>query len=149
MSLDENKDIVRRAVAADSPEEIDQYYAPDYIGHVGEGSEEGNYGLADVKKELAVIKSGFPDATIRLETIVAEGDLVASHGIMTGTHTREYLGVPPTGKQLRTSGVGIDRIVGGKIVESWGEAGKGLYEQLTGTRPPKLPDISLPDSVKR
>ena len=150
MSLDENKDLVRRAVAADSPEEMDKYYARDYVGHASEGSEQGDYTLADVKKEwFEVIKSGFPDVTIRLESIVAEGDLVASRVVVTGTHTREYLGVPATGKTLRTSAVSIDRIVGGKIVESWGEGGKGFHEQLTGIRAPKLSDISIPESAKK
>jgi ketosteroid isomerase-like protein len=150
VSLDENKDLVRRALAADSPEAMDQYYARDYVGHASEGSEEGDYTLADVKKQwFGVILSGFPDAAIRLQSIVAEGDLVASRVVVTGTHTREYLGVPATGKKLRSSEVSIDRIEGGKIVESWGEGGKGFHEQLTGTRAPKVSDMNVPESAKQ
>jgi hypothetical protein len=37
---------------------------------------------------------------------------------MRGTHRGEFLGLPPTGRQVKVKGVVIDRIVEGRIVES-------------------------------
>ena len=36
-----------------------------------------------------------------------------------GTHQAELKGIGPTNKQVTVTGIGIDRIVGGKLEESW------------------------------
>lgn len=42
-----------------------------------------------------------------------------------------YLGMPPTGKHVTSSGISIFRIAGGKIVEHWGENDAlGTFQQL-------------------
>ena len=50
---------------------------------------------------------------------IAEGDLVVTRWTGKGTHDGELMGMPPTGKWVEVDGVAIDRISGGKIVESW------------------------------
>jgi predicted ester cyclase len=46
------------------------------------------------------------------------------------------MGIPPTGKRVTVSGIGIHRIVDGKIVEQWGiDDTLGLMQQL-GLVPP-------------
>jgi predicted ester cyclase len=52
--------------------------------------------------------------------LVADGDRVVNHSRMTGTHTGEFLGIPPTGKRITVDHVEIWRIEGDKIVEQWG-----------------------------
>ena len=39
---------------------------------------------------------------------------------MDGTHLGEWLGMKPTGKRIQMTGVDIDRVVDGKIVEHGG-----------------------------
>ena len=39
---------------------------------------------------------------------------------MEGTHAGTWLGIPPTGRRLSFTGVNIDRVSGGKIVEHGG-----------------------------
>ncbi len=34
-------------------------------------------------------------------------------------HQGEYMGVPPTGKEVEFTGISVYRIEGGKIAESW------------------------------
>ena len=49
----------------------------------------------------------------------------------TGTHQAVFLGVPPTGRQIRVEGTVILRITGGKIAEEWvTENLLGLLQQL-------------------
>lgn len=43
----------------------------------------------------------------------------AGHWTGRGTHKGELMGVPPTNKEVRVTGISIDRIAGGKIVEHW------------------------------
>ena len=48
---------------------------------------------------------------------IAEGDKVATHWAMTGKHTGEFFGMPPSGKDVRLTAIAIDRLDHGKIVE--------------------------------
>ena len=45
---------------------------------------------------------------------------VISEFIMRGTHKGDFLGITPTNKVLEITGVDIDRVVDGKIVEHGG-----------------------------
>jgi len=48
--------------------------------------------------------------------VIAEDYKVVSHGTFTGTH-RRFLGIPPTGKQVKFSISQVDQLADGKIVE--------------------------------
>ena len=51
--------------------------------------------------------------------------------IAKGTHTKEFMGVPASGKQVSISGINIFRISGGKIVEHWvNYDATGLMQQI-------------------
>ena len=53
-----------------------------------------------------------------------------------GTHKGEFQGIPPTGKQVTLSGINIQHIVDGKIVENWVSLDAlGMLQQL-GVLPP-------------
>ncbi len=69
-----------------------------------------------VTSQLAV---AFPDQQRIVEDLVAEGDRVVARVTNRGTHRSAYLGIPPTGKQVRFTAIGIYRIAGGRIAESW------------------------------
>jgi steroid delta-isomerase-like uncharacterized protein len=75
--------------------------------------------------------SAFPDLKLMVEDQIAEGDKVVTRWSATGTHQGELLGIPPTGKQTTATGITIDRIQGGKIVETWTHWDNlGLLQQL-------------------
>jgi predicted ester cyclase len=140
----ENKDLVRRgveAINAEGPAAVDRFFAPDWVGWDSrDGTKQSR---EDFKKELSVILAGFPDARTTIEDLIAEGDRVVSRMIFTGTQTKDYFGVSPTGKRVSISAIDIDRIANGKIVESWTESsGQGFYYQLTGKPAPSLKEAA-------
>jgi predicted ester cyclase len=53
---------------------------------------------------------------------VAEGEWVATQITARGTHSGEWLGIAPTGKRLVFTGVNVDRIVNGLMIEHGGAA---------------------------
>lgn len=58
--------------------------------------------------------------------VIAEDDLVGFYGFQTGEFTGEYFGTPPTGTQMSSVLMGIDRMVDGRITEGragWDQAG--------------------------
>ena len=68
---------------------------------------------------METYRSAFPDSRIELGEMIAEGDLVAGPWRATGTHQGELMGIPGSGRAVDLTGIGIDRVVDGKIVESW------------------------------
>jgi steroid delta-isomerase-like uncharacterized protein len=121
-SIEQNKEIVRRwseelwskgnlAVA-------DEIVASDYVRH-DPGDPFSARGPEDVKRIVTMLRAMFPDFHIQVEAIVAEGDIVVSRYTATATDTVGYMGMPPTGKTIRTPAMQMFRFAGGKIVESW------------------------------
>ena len=74
--------------------------------------------LASFKQYVAATYAGFPDLRLIIEEQIAEGDRVAVHWKLCGTHRGECLGIAPTGRQVELEGVSFYRVAGTKIVES-------------------------------
>ena len=71
------------------------------------------------------------DPIMIIEDMVAEGDRLATRWTLTAIHSGEFLGVPPTNKQITMNGMIIDRFVGGKVVEAWDSFDMyGVMQQL-------------------
>jgi steroid delta-isomerase-like uncharacterized protein len=96
---------------------LDELCSTDYVDHDDDVATPGREGL---KQHLAMIRRGFPDTRVTVEDLVADGDKVAARTTHRGTHTEDFMGMPPTGKQVTMSGMDITRLVDGKIVEHWG-----------------------------
>jgi steroid delta-isomerase-like uncharacterized protein len=71
------------------------------------------------KERMGVFSRAFPDMEFTNDLPIAEGDKVVVHWSARGTHTEELQGIPPTGKSMAITGVGIFRLSEGKIVELW------------------------------
>lgn len=57
--------------------------------------------------------------------------MVVQYGVMTGTHSGNLMGIPPTGKAVSILWMDMHRIQGGQIVESWHiEDIAGMLQQL-------------------
>ena len=79
--------------------------------------------LIDTFKEtFAEAREGFPDLSITVEDVMAEGDRVAARVTMRGTHQGEFQGIAPTGKRVEVKAIDMFRISKSKIVEHWGHA---------------------------
>ena len=75
--------------------------------------------------------TAFPDLDRRIEDLFADGDRVAVRWTATGTHTGDFMGIPPSGTTATSSGITIFRIADGRIVEEWGHSDMlGLLQQL-------------------
>jgi|AntRauMinimDraft_4_1070384.scaffolds.fasta_scaffold00018_38 predicted ester cyclase len=107
---------------------IDEYHAADWTGHF-DGKELTNPEYKDMQRELI---SGFPDAEFTFGPVVVEGDTVAGHWVMEGTHTGEFVGLKPTGRTVRVTGTFLTRYdEDGRAVETWENIDQfGLLQQL-------------------
>ncbi|WP_435318831.1 ester cyclase [Haloarchaeobius sp. TZWSO28] len=67
---------------------------------------------------VATVHEAFPDLRTTVRAVVCEGDFVAVHFGVTGTHEGPIAGVPPTGDELRTGGMVLYAFEDGLIAES-------------------------------
>ena len=73
----------------------------------------------------------FPDLRVEIEDVLASGDNVVARWVVSGTHTGEGLGFPPTGRTARVVGMTWVRFLDGKMIEGWDYWDRAqLYEAL-------------------
>jgi len=121
VSAQKNEALVRwffeEAWGKDNLAAVDEYIAADYVEHtLPPGSQQGRDAL---KQFVSMYHEAFPDVKVTMYDIFGRGDRVAYRWSASGTHLGEWMGVPPTGLHLTTTGITIHRIVGGKCVEGW------------------------------
>ena len=108
---------------------FDELFAPDLVDHsVPRDLPATRDGT---KTHAARYWSAFPDLRITIDDQIAEADKVVTRWTAHGTHTGRLMGVPPTGKSVIVTGIRVDRVFGGRIVESWAEFDQlGMLLQL-------------------
>ena len=118
----ENKQIVKNfyeaVVSKNLLQELHQYVSKDCLLNIG--NEKIPLGLEGMREHLVAIKKTYPDYTIKILRQFADGDYVISEFLMEGTHEGEWIGIKPTHKKLVFTGVDIDKVMNGKIVEHGG-----------------------------
>ena len=139
MSLDENKELVRRYMEAvddnmsDSWDLLDEYIAEDFVAHNPPvpGVTLDRDGMKQAAEVFRTATPGRHEITMQ----VAEGDLVVSHIVGRGVHEGDLLGIPPTNKQVETDGIAIHRVREGRIVEYWSVTDVARVLQQVGVLP--------------
>ena len=124
MSLEDNKRLVRRyysdVVSTGAIGLIEQFIAPNYAEvHEGKRFE---LGIEGAKQHVLGVRHTYPDLVVRVDQQIAEGEWVASCVTAIGTQEGEWIGIKPSGKRFEFTGVNIDRVVNGRIVEHGGAA---------------------------
>jgi predicted ester cyclase len=84
------------------------------------------------RRWVAPFRGAFPDFTMELVELIAEGEKVVAHFRCSGTHLGEWLGVPPTGRRFEdVDEVYVFEIQQGKLVSALGvEDNLSRLEQL-------------------
>jgi len=96
----------------------------------------GGVGPAAYRRQVERFVTGLPDLKFNIDDTISEKDKLVVAWTITGTHKGDFLGVPATNKKVSFSGITINQIANGKIIEStviWD--GLGLLEQF-GVRLP-------------
>jgi len=137
MSQEENKAVVRRFFAALDDQDIDEVgdlLASDYRLHFDANPEmDRGAGIGFFGDFLAA----FPDISHQVQDQLSEGDRVATRIVVRGTHQKEMMGIPATGKEIAISAINMIRVDDGKIAEHWVNSDSlGMMMQLGVVPPP-------------
>ena len=118
----DNKEIVKyfyeNIVSKNELDKLPKFISEDCILRIGESVT--TIGLKGMKQHLVEVRKTYPDYTMKIIRQYSDGDYVISEFIMKGTHKGEFLGITPTNKILEITGVDIDKVIDGKIVEHGG-----------------------------
>lgn len=91
MTRDENKALVRRLI-----EEAINARNLDVVDELADGE------LATAAKRwIGPFRASFPDFTMKVVSLIAEGDVVVGHFRCSGTQRGEWNGIPPTGRRFQ------------------------------------------------
>jgi predicted ester cyclase len=119
MSTEENKAVIRRL--ADELSKGNLAVAETLIAenhrnpYPAPGQPQGREGTLF---GIGRLRAAFPDLSWNIEDMIAEGDKVVQHVTLRGTHQGEFMGIPPTGKQVAWRSIGIDTVVAGQCTET-------------------------------
>ena len=118
------KDIIKYfyevVVSQNMLDELFKYVSEDCVLRTGE--KEIFMGIDGMKRHLLALRETYPDYTMKIIRQYIEGDYVISEFIMKGTHKGDFIGIKPTNKVLEITGVDIDKVIDGRIVEHGGAA---------------------------
>lgn len=143
MSPEKNKQIVRQAFEEiwnrRNLSVVDACLVSDYVEHTFTDVE----GPDGLKRFVARMRSALADLRMMVEDAIAEGNKVVIRWTARGTHEGEFQGIPPTGKEVTISGVGVVYTEDGQLVEGWTHADMlGLLRRIGGVPEPKQEAMS-------
>jgi steroid delta-isomerase-like uncharacterized protein len=122
MSAESNKALSRRlleeAFNAGNIDVVDELVTTDVVNHDA-ALPEAMIGPDAAKASIRGYRTAFPDLRITIEEQIADDQAVATRWSAKGTQEGELMGMPASGKQATVTGITIDRIVDGRIAESW------------------------------
>ena len=143
MLLDNNKTIARRffeeVFGQGKLDVLDVIVAKDH-NNKGPATLPGlPTGPEGARQVVTMYRNAFPDFRVTVDEQIAEGDKVVTRWTAHGTHKGELAGIPATGKSSTVTGISVDKLVNGKIAESWGIFDQfGMMQQLGVIPTPEL-----------
>ena len=133
MGIEENKKIVKELVermGEGDSSAIDELTTEDFVVRTmrNEYLELGKQALMQTNDGGHV---AFPDYSMTIDDMIAEGDKVFVLSTRRGTHEGEFNGIPPTGNKIKVYRFALYRLEGGKIAEMWAlDDTLGQFQQL-------------------
>lgn len=130
--IEQNKTLVRRFFAAIEAGDLgvfDEIVAEDYNDHLA-GQPAGRDNL---KKYFTGLRAAFPDMTLPISAMVAEGNLVAVLNNVRGTHRGDFGAFRAKGNKIDAAAFQLYRVENGQLAEHWEVADfMTLFKQLQG-----------------
>lgn len=131
MSSHANKEVVR-SFYAEAINSRDTYACERWLakGFVHNGVKRGREGQREV---VAYFLAAFEPLQHEILLLLAEEDLVAAHQRWRGRQVGEFLGCPPSGREIAFTSTAVLRIAGGEIAQAWDEMDSAaIVAQMSG-----------------
>ena len=110
---------------------IDLYH-PDLILH---GFPHTANGREAILAYFEIVWAAFPDVELKVGDLVTDSERLVMRYEVTGTHEGVFMGISPTGKRVRLTGMMLMRFEQGRCSECWNEVNFLALLQQTGIIP--------------
>lgn len=94
------------------------FIAPDFVDHEASPGVAG--GPAGYLSTARYMRQAFSGARWQVDDFISEGDKFACRVTFSGKHTGEFLGIQPTGREVRVQHLHFYRVADGQATEHWG-----------------------------
>ena len=133
MANQQNEEVARRTFEVFNTGDmsvVDETVADGAVSHDPAQPEELS-GPEGQKQLTQMYRTAYPDLQVTVEEQFSDGDLVCTRWKAEGTNDGELAGMPPTGKSISITGISIDKVQDGKVVEAWNHwDNAGMMQQL-------------------
>jgi steroid delta-isomerase-like uncharacterized protein len=124
MSTAQNKQLVQQyneeMIAKCNMDWLMAHLSPQFINHSAtDGMPKGREGMEYFFTQI--LHAAFSEVQVAVKDMIADEQQVATRKEITGIHTGELMGIPPTGKHITLRVIDILRITDGQITDHWGE----------------------------
>jgi steroid delta-isomerase-like uncharacterized protein len=130
-----NIELIRAAFAAFNEADLDacvEFLADDFAINLA-GMPFQMRGREAWVQNAQVMQAAFPDIRAKIDDAFSTDDRVAVRVTFNGTHTGEFQGIPPTGRDIEYTSIELYRVADGKLAEEWIASDmETLMRQLTG-----------------
>ncbi|GAA4404109.1 hypothetical protein GCM10023187_20960 [Nibrella viscosa] len=123
MTTEQNKVLVRwinkEFIEGGNLQTFNEIFAEDFVNYTAPpGSPQNRDGVVYFFNHL--LKPAFPDLTVEIHEMIAEGDKVITRKSFHATHKGEFFGVQPTHKEVVMDVIDIIQLRDGKYIGHWG-----------------------------
>jgi predicted ester cyclase len=110
----------------------DELMAPGGVLHGAAVGGESSLGLDEFKVQVRMVRGAIPDIRFDVVLFFEAGEHAAARLDVTGTLSGRGLGIEPTGRSFRITGIAIGRFRDGRVIEGWNNFDLlSLFEQVT------------------
>jgi predicted ester cyclase len=129
--------IVMEAFSEGQLDVLEEVMTPDFKNHAGPPGLDR--GIEGVKNVIRMERAGFPDLQYEVLREVEEGDMIAQHCKVTGTHLGTIFGTEATGRTVVWFEIHLARMDGDLCAEHWAcNDMHSVWVQIGRTAPPKV-----------
>jgi predicted ester cyclase len=115
-------------VAEGRVEVFDELVSPDAVDRSGPADMRGVEGF---KVRTRGVHAAFSAISVDVAAVLVDGDTIAWRWTLKATHSGPFLGVAATGRRVTMTGMNIQRVADGRVVEHWSNADQlGLLRQV-------------------
>ena len=110
------RQMIERAFNGGDLNAVDELLIPSAVDH--QEPAQTNF-PAHLKRAITMLRTAFPDLHFEIHHMLADGDIVAFHSTMTGTHLGPFQGLAPSGKAVSVRHMHFLRMEDGRGADLW------------------------------
>lgn len=117
----------------------DKFVAPEIVIHEPAFGGNGVQTIEEFKAMARMFRRAIPNLHYVVDRTLEDGDHAVARVTVTGTHSGPGLGIAPSNRSFRTTGMTMVRIANGRAVEAWSNFDMlGQFEQLGLVQRPSI-----------